>query len=394
MKNFKDLFLLDNEITYLNFGSFGACPKQIFQTYQDWQWQLERAPVQFIVNEAIRELENVRKKLGQYVGADYEDIVMVTNPSYAVNTIAKSFPLKEGDEILSTNLEYGACERVWEYYCEKSSAKFIKQNISLPIESKESFLAEFWKGYSENTRAVYISHITSATGLILPVEEICLEAKQRGLITIVDGAHVPGHIPLNLTELNADVYTGACHKWMMGPKGSSFLYVNRANQYWVEPLIISWGYKSDFSSNSTFIDNNQTAGTRDYAAFLTVSKCLEFISKNDWESVSSQCKKQTLFHGGILTDLLNTFTLAPMHSNFYGQMFSIPIQTKDPLKLKDLLFEKFKIEIPVIVQNKQSYLRFSYQAFNDTNDMEILTEALTKLMNSGEIRGVEKIQKQ
>lgn len=382
MSNFKDLFLLDKEITYLNFGSFGACPKPIFQTYQDWQLKLERSPVHFIVDETIQELENVRKKLGQYIGADYEDIVMVTNPSYAVNTIAKSFPLKNGDEVLSTNLEYGACDRVWEYYCEKSGAKYIKQNISLPIESKESFLAEFWKGFSENTRAVYISHITSSTGLILPVEEICKEAKKRGLITIIDGAHVPGHIPLNLNELNADVYTGACHKWMMGPKGASFLYVNKANQNWIDPLLISWGYKSDFPSNSTFIDNNQTAGTRDYAAFLTVSKCIEFMAGNDWESVSNHCKKETLFHGEILTNLLNSFALAPMNSDFYGQMFSVPINSKDPLNLKKLLFEKYKIEIPIIVQNGNSYIRFSYQAFNNSDDMSVLLTAIEELMKT------------
>jgi isopenicillin-N epimerase len=382
MKKYKDLFLLDNEITYLNFGSFGACPKPIFQTYQDWQLKLERSPVHFIVDEAIQELEIVRKKLGYYIGANHEDIVMVTNPSYAINTIAKSFPLKKSDEILSTNLEYGACDRIWEYYCEKSGAKYIKQNISLPIDSKESFLAEFWKGFSKNTKAVYISHITSATGLILPVKDICKEAKKRGLITIVDGAHVPGHIPVNLDDLKADVYTGACHKWMMGPKGVSFLYVNRANQYWVDPLLISWGYKSDFPSNSTFIDNNQTAGTRDYAAFLTVSKCIEFMAENDWESVSMECKKETLIHGEKLIHLLNSFALAPMNSDFYGQMFSVPINPVEPVKLKKMLFEKYRIEIPIISQNGNCYIRFSYQAFNNSDDMDVLYKVMKELMMS------------
>lgn len=390
MTNYKELFLLDPEITYLNFGSFGACPKPIFQTYQDWQLKLERSPVHFIVHEAIKELENVREKLGQYIGADFEEIVMVTNPSYAVNTIAKSFPFKKGDEILSTNIEYGACDRIWEYYCEKSGASYIKANISLPIESKELFLNEFWKGFSENTRAIFISHITSATGLILPVEEICLEAKQRGLITIIDGAHVPGHINLNLKSLNADIYTGACHKWMMGPKGSSFLYVNRKNQNWIEPLLISWGYKSEFPSKSTFIDNNQTSGTRDYAAFLTVSTCIEFMAENDWESVSNLCKKETIFHGKILTDLLNSYSLAPLNSDFYGQMFSVPIHTQDPLKLKELLFEKYKIEIPVIVQNGISYLRFSYQVFNNSNDMAVLYKAIEDLIKNRNIAVVNK----
>ena len=254
MSNYRELFFLDPEITFLNFGSFGACPKPIFEKYQEWQLKLEREPVQFIVNDAIKELENVRKELGAFLGCSYKDLVMVMNPSYAINTIAKSFPLSQGDEILTTNLEYGACDRTWTYYCEKASAKYVRQEINLPIRSKEDFLDEFWKGYSDKTRAVFISQITSATGLILPVKEICDEAKKRGLITIVDGAHVPGHIDLNLSELKADIYTGACHKWLMGPKGSSFLYVNKENQAWVDPLLISWGYQSDFPSDSTFID--------------------------------------------------------------------------------------------------------------------------------------------
>ncbi|MFM7666751.1 MAG: aminotransferase class V-fold PLP-dependent enzyme, partial [Bacteroidota bacterium] len=231
MSNYKDLFLLDPEITFLNFGSFGACPKPIFEKYQEWQLKLEREPVQFIVNEAIVELENVRKELGTFLGCNQKDLVMVMNPSYAINTVAKSFPMKEGDEILTTNLEYGACDRTWDYYCQKVNAKYIRQEVSLPIQSKEFFLEEFWKGYSDKTKAVFISQITSATGLILPVKEICEEAKKRGLITIVDGAHVPGHIELNLLELQADIYTGACHKWLMGPKGSSFLFVNKENQH-------------------------------------------------------------------------------------------------------------------------------------------------------------------
>lgn len=385
MNSLKSLFLLDPSITYLNFGSFGACPKPIFEAYQEWQLKLERSPVQFIVNDAIEGLEATRRALGRYVGADYMDLVMVTNPSYAINTIAKSLPLNAGDEILTTNLEYGACDRTWEYYCEKRGATYIKQEISLPIASEEEFLKEFWQGYTDKTKVVFISHITSATGLILPVEAICAEAKKRGLLTIVDGAHVPGHIPLDLGTLQADVYTGACHKWMMGPKGSSFLYVNKANQGWVDPLLISWGYRSDFPSESKFIDYHQTAGTRDYAAFLTVPSCLTFMEQHHWEEVSHHCKKQTLRFGEQLTDLLGTRPLAPLTAAFYGQLFSAPIRTKDPIALMKHLFEEFRIEIPVVVQHDAVYLRFSYQAFNSEEDMQKLFAAVETLMQSGSL---------
>jgi isopenicillin-N epimerase len=148
MNNYKELFLLNPEITFLNFGSFGACPKPIFEKYQEWQLKLEREPVQFIVQKAISELENVRKELGLFIGCSHQDLVMVTNPSYAINTIAKSFPLKPKDEILTTNLEYGACDRTWGFYCEKTGAKYVRQEINLPLISKEKFIEEFWKGYT------------------------------------------------------------------------------------------------------------------------------------------------------------------------------------------------------------------------------------------------------
>ena len=143
----------------------------------------------------------------------------MSNPTYAINVLAKNLNLNHGDEVLATNLEYGALDRTWAYYCKKNGAKYIRQHIDLPIQSKKHFIENFWKGYTSNTKIIFISQITSTTGLILPVKEICEEAKNKGLLTIVDGAHVPGHIELDLSEIKADFYTGACHKWMMTPKG-------------------------------------------------------------------------------------------------------------------------------------------------------------------------------
>lgn len=379
----KDLFLLDPTITFLNFGSFGACPKPIFETYQQWQVQLEREPIQFIVNKAISELGHVRTVLGEFVGSDANDIVMVTNPSYAINTIAKSFPMKVGDEILTSNLEYGACDRTWEYYCEKKGARYVRQEIPLPIKSKADFIKEFWKGYSKHTKAIFISQITSATGLILPVKEICAEAKKRGLITIVDGAHVPGHIPLNLRELQADIYTGACHKWMMGPKGSSFLYVDKVQQSWVDPLVISWGYRSPTPSESLFIDWHQTTGTRDFAAFLSIPACLKFRKEQQWDNVAEVCRTMAIAQASRFCKLMEQEALSPISEEFIGQLFSIPIQTDNPLELKRLLYEKYRIEIPVTEQNGNYYLRYSIQGFNTEEDLDALYEAMESLKKTG-----------
>jgi len=379
-QDFKELFLLDPSITYLNFGSFGACPKPIFEKYQEWQLKLEREPVQFIVNDGIEALANVRHSLGEFIGCDASDVVCVMNPSYAINTIAKSLKLSVGDEVLTTNLEYGACDRTWEYYCDRAGAKYVKQPIELPIESVSTFVEQFWKGYTTKTKAIFISQITSATGLILPVAEICAEAKKRGLITIVDGAHVPGHIPLNLKTLQADVYTGACHKWMMAPKGCSFLYVKKEHQHWVDPLLISWGFQSDFPSESTFIDWHQTTGTRDFSAFLTIPECLSFRTKYNWDEVSMNCRKLVQQNALRFCDLAGTAPLSEISDSFIGQLFSIPINTNDPVKLQRQLFEKYKIEIPVATQNGRSYLRYSIQAFNTQAELDYLYDAIQELL--------------
>ena len=197
--NLKSQFLLNPEITFLNFGSFGACPKPVFENYQKWQVELEREPVQFIAFNGPENLKKSRESLAIYVGCDADDLVYVTNPSYAVNIVAKSFKLNEGDEVLSTNFEYGALDRTWKFYCRKANAKYVRQPITLPLTSKEKFIEDFFKGLTSKTKAVFISHITSTTALIFPVKEIVAIAKEKGLFTIIDGAHAPGHVPLNIT---------------------------------------------------------------------------------------------------------------------------------------------------------------------------------------------------
>ena len=383
MKSIKDFFLVDPNVTFLNFGSFGACPKPVFDEYQALQLELERQPVQFFVKDGMKLLAQARERLAEYVGCNSDDIAFVTNPSYAINTIIKTFPFVSEDEILTTNLEYGALDRAWKYYAEKANAKYITSEISLPLTTKEVFIQEFWKGYSDKTKAIFISHITSATGLILPVKEIITEAKKRGLITIIDGAHVPAQIDLNIDELGADIYAGACHKWMMAPKGSSFLYVNKENQKWVDPLVISWGYDSDNPSHSQFLDYHQTNGTRDYSAFLAVPTCIDFMEENDWRSISKQCHEIVINNAKRFCDLLGSKPICPLTSEFIGQLLSIPIHTDDPMALHDILIDKYKIEVPIPVENGQPYIRYSIQAFNSEADLDRLYDVLKELLTEG-----------
>jgi len=384
MESLKDQFLLRPDIHFLNFGSFGATPKPIFEKYQDWQRVLEAEPVQFIAFDGYQYLADSRAALAKFLNcADKDDLVYVTNPSFAINMIAKSFPLEAGDEILTTDIEYGACDRTWNYYCTKKGATYRRQKINLPITTKEQFIEDFFKGYNEKTKAIFISHITSATGLILPAEEICAIAKEKGLITIVDGAHAPAHIPLDLSSIQADFYTGACHKWMMAPKGCSFLYATKSVQPICDPMIVSWGYQAAKPSHSKFLDYHQMIGTRDFSAFLTVATCIEFMEQHNWKVVGQKCHEMVLAHAPRFFSLMNSTPISPLNSEWIGQMISIPIQTPDPEKLQRTLFLDYKIEVPIMRQGDDVYLRYSINAFNTVENLDALYNAMKEIQKQG-----------
>ena len=271
----KELFLLDPEVIFLNHGSFGACPIAVFNEYQDWQRRLERQPVQFLSVELDNYLSQARQNLGKFFNSHENDIVFIPNATHGVNIIARSLKLNPGDEILTTNHEYGACNFIWEFACSKSGAIYKRQPITPPFISAEQLLERIWEGVTSKTKVIFISHICSPTSLTMPVQNICRRARQAGIITLIDGAHAPGQIPLDLNSIQPDFYVGNCHKWMLSPKGAGFLYAQPLLQPLIEPLIVSWGYQSRYTVPrvSTFIDFLQWSGTNDPAGFSIRSCC-------------------------------------------------------------------------------------------------------------------------
>lgn len=375
----KDQFLIRQDITYLNFGAFGACVKPVFQRYQQLQLELEQEPTYFMNIAGPRYLKESKKSLAEYLNTHEDDFVYVANPSFAVNIVAKSFPLRENDEVLATNIEYGACDRTWEYHCKKSGAVYKRQNIPFPIESKDDFVQKFVSGITDRTRLIFISHITSSTGLRLPVEEICAIAKKRNIPVFVDGAHAPGQIPVDLSSLNVDFYTGACHKWMMTPKGCSFLYVKKEWQNSLEPLAVSWGYNSIKPSTSRFLDYHEIQGTRDYTAFLTVPHAIGFMNENNWKEISSRYQQMTQQNALEFCKLLQSKPIAPISNEFVVQLYSAEVKTKEPAKLHNYFYEKHKIQIPLMHQNGKTYLRYSLNAFNKQKDLDKLFDAINEI---------------
>ena len=373
----KSLFLLDPDTIYLNHGSFGACPKVIFDSLTSWQKRLEEDPVKLLEFDVIDHIENSREALSKYIHCHKDDIVFFPNPTTALNTIIKSLDLQSDDEILTTNHEYGALDRTWNFICKKKGSKYIKKNIKLPLKSKIDFINTFKDGITKKTKVIFLSHITSATGLIFPVEEICKIARDNRIFCIIDGAHVPGHIPLNISELNPDIYTGACHKWMCAPKGTSFLYAKKNIQNDIDPLVVSWGYESEFPSHSQFLDYHQWQGTNDPSAYLTVPSVIKFLKENDWTNISNICHNTNL----EAREKINSFLKQkPISSDeFIGQMSSIEIQCKDPMALRKKLYNDHNIQVPIYKWGDKTFLRISIQAYNSMEDVEKLILALNKI---------------
>lgn len=376
----KSLFQLDNSITFLNHGSFGSCPKPIFEEFIRFQKELETEPVNFIVVKQSEYLKKAKKELAKFIHCSENDFFFIPNPTVAINTIMRSLNLQSGDEILATNHEYGAMDRTWNFFCKKTGAKYIRQNITLPVQSKEQLLEEFWKGYNDNTKVIFLNHFSSATALIFPVKEICDKARDLGLITIIDGAHVPGHIDLNISELNPDYYTGTLHKWMLAPKGSSFLYVKEEFQKDLDPLVVSWGYESLTPSDSQFLDYHEYQGTNDIAQYLCTPTVIKFLEENNWKEVSKKCKQIVFENYQRFCDLLDTQPICPITDEFLGQMASVPVKTDKPVELKALLYDKNKIQVPVMPLNGNFYIRYSINGYNSQEDLDKLYKALEEII--------------
>ena len=376
----KDQYLLNNNIIFLNHGSFGACPKPVFNEYQQWQSLIESQPVQYFSEDIYNYLSKSREDLSTFISCDLDDIIFVPNPTTAINSIVRSLKLNSGYEILTSNHEYGAMVRAWQWFSKDKGYNLIPFNLKLPFTTKSNFLDDFWKGVTNNTKIIFISHITSPTAIVFPIEEICQRAKNEGILTIIDGAHAPGHIDLHISSFDPDIYIGACHKWLSAPKGSSFMYVKKEIQNLIDPLIISWGKEVD-PSPSPFIYENQYQGTRDFSPFLSVSSAINFQKNNNWDIIKERCRKLTKQTLLSLQDILKTDLLCPVNDNWLAQMASIQLPDIDPSKIKNTLLKNYKIEIPIFQWENNNMLRFSFNAYNDEDDSNALIDAFKDIFS-------------
>lgn len=387
--NLAQQFLLDPDVVFLNHGSFGACPRPVFEDYQRWQLELERQPVAFLDGRRglKTNLLSARAALAQEMGAAPGNIAQVVNATTGLNVVLQSLPLKSGDEIVTTNHEYNALEKTLTYVARKTGAVIVVVEVPLPLISAQQFHDAVASRFTDRTRVLFLSHITSATALLFPIETLIEEARRLGIWSVIDGAHTPGHIPLDLETIGADFYSGNCHKWLMSPKGSAFVYSRPEWQAMLDPLVISHGWTDDNKQpgvagpfgNSAFVDEIEMQGTRDPSAWLAVPAAIEFRRLHDWWKVAAECSRLAQETAGRMHELTG---LAALSSPQFcaPQMVAIPIPPCEPMALKAALVRDYNIEIPVHQWEDRFLVRLSCQGYNTHPQMDLLVRALSDLL--------------
>ncbi|MBM3832716.1 MAG: aminotransferase class V-fold PLP-dependent enzyme [Verrucomicrobia bacterium] len=384
------LWPLDPQATFLNHGSFGSCPHAVLDFQRELRNRLERQPVQFFVRDFEGLLDHARAELARFVGAAADDLVFVTNATGGVNTVLRSLRFQPGDELLVTDHEYNACRNALDFVAEKSGARVIVAAVPFPVHSTAEIVDRILKLVSSRTRLALLDHVTSQTGIVLPIRQLVVELAERGVEILVDGAHAPGMALLHLEELGATYYTGNCHKWLCAPKGAAFLWVRRDRQPLIRPLTISHGANSRRKDRSRFQIEFGWTGTSDPTACLSVPEAIRYLSSlcsGGWPEVMRRNRELALAGRKTLCEALNI--PLPCPDEFIGSIASIPIPDASAVEtpptplygdpLQDKLRVHHGIEAPIIPwpAPPKRLLRISAQLYNSLDQYKRLAAAIT-----------------
>ena len=389
----RSLWSLPDDVTYLNHGSFGPSPLVVQAARERWSRRLESQPMNFFVREMEDALETAIAELARFVGTSRGNLVFCDNATAGVNIVGNTVPLAADDEVLLTDHEYGSVTRLWRRRCREVGARVVVQSVPTPFEDDDSIADAVFAGVTDRTKLIVVSHVTSPTALILPVEQICQRARQRGIPVLVDGPHAVAMLPLDLRKLDCDFYAASCHKWLCGPFGSGFLYVSPRWQKHVEPAVVSWG-GSISGRQPSWKDEFTWSGTHDPAAYLAVPDAVRFLEEP--ASEDSNVSRLDLFrkHARELVQLardrivsvtgLEALTSDP--SRWCGSMISLPLPLDDdvdPQKrhpLQDALWDRYRIEIPITCWQGRRHVRVSGHLYNTADEVERLATALAELL--------------
>jgi isopenicillin-N epimerase len=393
--NWAKFWSLDPSVTFLNHGAFGAVPLPVLEKLPRWREQLERQPLRFFMREFEELLDTARSQLAVFVGADAAELVFVPNATTGVNSVLRSLTFNPGDELLTTNLEYNACRNALDFVASRTGAKVVVATVPFPLDSPNQVVEAIMAQVSPRTRLALLDHVTSQTGLIFPIQQLVSQLREQGVDTLVDGAHAPGMVPLNLHEIGATYYTGNCHKWLCAPKGSAFLYVQRDKQSIIHPLTISHGANSRRTDKSRFQLEFDWTGTSDPTAYLCVPEAIQFLGSllpGGWSELMENNRAKALFARELLCEALGV--LPPCPAEMIGAIAVVPLpeqlsmykqgeQSREWPGLQDILFERFNIEVPIIPWSTpfKQMVRISAQLYNTPEQYNYLAVALLQLLS-------------
>jgi isopenicillin-N epimerase len=388
-------WLLDPWIVFLNHGSFGACPERVLEAQNIWRRRIERQPVQFLVRELEGHLDSARQILAEFVGAPTSDLVFVPNTTTGVNAVLRSLNFQAGDELIVTDQEYNASRNALNFVADRSGARVVVAKIPFPFCNEEELVGPVLDCVTAKTRLALLDHVTSQTGIVQPVARLVKELNQRGVDTLVDGAHAPGMVPLDLKQLGAAYYTGNCHKWLCAPKGAAFLCVQPSKQSLIRPLTISHGANSARQDRSRYQLEFGWMGTDDPSARLSVPDALRWMAsavEGGWPAIMQRNRDLTLAARKLVCAALSV--PEPCPDEFVGSLASVPIAPApgnalprlpfNEYPLQDVLREKHGVEVPIISwpAPPQRVLRFSVQVYNSLPQYELMVQALLKELAS------------
>ncbi|MCK4871251.1 MAG: aminotransferase class V-fold PLP-dependent enzyme [Phycisphaerales bacterium] len=384
----RERWLLDPSCTFLNHGSFGACLKAVLDVQQSWQQRLERQPVRFFVHELDDLLANVRHRLGEFIGADPENLALVTNTTQGVSTVLRSLAFSPSDELVMTDHTYPAVHNAVHFIAQHTGATVRIAHVPFPIRDSQQATDAITAALTDRTRLLVIDHITSPTGLILPIERIISEANDRGIPILVDGAHGPGMLPLDLESLGAAFYTGNCHKWVCAPKGAAFLWVDPSRQDELQPLSISLGLFIQRPGESRFRAEFKYTGTWDPSALLSIPAAIDFFAQlpGGWDAVQRHNRELALQARTLLCEALDTEPPTP--DAMVGSLATVTLPPGPSEPLETRLAEEFNIETPIIAWPWRSrtepgprWIRISAQVYNDLTQYEYLARCLQQCLS-------------
>ena len=381
-------FALDPSVTFLNHGSFGAAPRAALAAQQALRDRMESQPVQFLARDLESLLDAARAAVGAFVGAPADDLVFVPNATHAVNAVLQSLTLSPGDEVVVTDHGYAACTNAARFAAERAGARVVTARVPFPLRSAGAVVDAVTAALSPRTRLVLVDHVTSPTALVFPVEDLVHVCQRVGVDVLVDGAHAPGMLPLGLRALGAAFYTGNLHKWVCAPKGAAFLHVHPSQRHRVRPPVISHGAGSARTDRSRLSLEFNWTGTHDPTAVLAAPAAIDFMGSllpGGWDALRAANRALALEARGVLCDALGV--AAPAPDDMVGAMVSLPLPperfaptpARDPAfedALQQRLWERHRIEVPVMPWGGRALLRVSAQAYNHVEQYRGLARAL------------------